>query len=119
MSEPGAETPPTPEKTEIERFIDALAGFDPAALLGKVDALGERIGQLDLVKAVQEAIETPIAELTKAVNDLRKQVNKQTQTPEPPTPPSEPPVPPEPPTPTPADNEHGVASTLFGIPRLP
>lgn len=127
MSEPTPEPQPTPtpdppaEPTELEKFVESLAGFDPAAITGRLDDLLNRVDNAPVVEELRNAITDGFADLGKQIKDLSKLLK-------PPPPESDPsgsggpgtgaPPPPPPAPAAPAPGGGGIAETLFGVPVL-
>lgn len=127
--EPPVEPPVEPPEgdegaTDLEDFVRQLAGFDPGAISTKLDELSAKLS-LDLggiteigdavSAAVREALEGPMAELTKTVKDLARQVKGQSATP----PSATPDTPAQQPTGAGRSGVGGgVAETLFGVPTI-
>lgn len=122
------ETPPetaqgAPAKTDLERFVESLSGFDPGEILTEVKRLGSDVasstaGISETVSAaVSSALEGPLAELQKTIKDLAKQV-KGSAPPSSATPAKPAPPPPASPDASSASKGAGVAETLFGIPKV-
>lgn len=94
--DPPAPDPAHPaQPTDLEKFIDQLAKFDPANIEAKIDGLVSSLTQTDIAAQVRDALQEPLADLTKAVQTLSKQVKANSgpapgKTADDPTPPPDP-----------------------------
>lgn len=131
MSDPTPEPQPTPtpdlappaEPTELEKFVESLAGFDPAAITGRLDDLLNRVDNAPVVEELRNALTDGFTDLSKQIKDLGKLLKQQ-----PPPPESDPsgsggpgtgaPPPPPPAPAAPAPGGGGIAETLFGVPVI-